>query len=392
MDADCKSRGSKPVRKTIMQAYAEIFHYQNTSANIALFDAVGGEEEAFVHSVRPFPFHLIPAYQPVMPWPVTKQKIDKDFILVCEFSEIIGPTSLITIPRDGGRNFDKDMFAVRIMAVDYNATNTMRCYASFTIVEDTSVIIEDKEENVYAYVHHFTLYDIHARGYVRPFCMAYVTPDKNKLFTFLEKLMAKFKSVSQLFRSGNQLLFKTELDQRLADLLYTKDSMQFPVATSLKMAKSSTANSKDNTDVTSGQGEETIPCQRRRTIVENSQEALTKAIQDCQGMLHELRQKMESSSFLSKYKKEGGSQNRSGCDECCLGSLGYHSDSETVISTGSKTNICNSTLSKSLSSLCKVTNCHCNSQPYQPRSLKSMLVEIRSKSQDLAETQWKVGE
>lgn len=87
---------SHTLLQTIMQAYAEIFHYQNTSANIALFDAVGGEEEAFVHSVRPFPFHLIPAYQPVMPWPVTKQKIDKDFILVCEFSEIIGPTSLVS--------------------------------------------------------------------------------------------------------------------------------------------------------------------------------------------------------------------------------------------------------------------------------------------------------
>lgn len=26
-------------------------------------------------------------------------------------------------------------------------------------------------------VHHFTLYDLAGRGYVRPFCLAYVTPD-----------------------------------------------------------------------------------------------------------------------------------------------------------------------------------------------------------------------
>lgn len=75
--------------------YLEVVQYQTTSSDIALFDAVGGEEEAFVHSVRPFPFHLIPAYQPVTPWPSTKQKIEKDFILVCEFSEIVGPTALV---------------------------------------------------------------------------------------------------------------------------------------------------------------------------------------------------------------------------------------------------------------------------------------------------------
>lgn len=33
----------------------------------------------------------------------------------------------ITIPPNGGRHFDKEAFAVKIMAVDYNATNTMRC-------------------------------------------------------------------------------------------------------------------------------------------------------------------------------------------------------------------------------------------------------------------------
>jgi len=30
---------------------------------------------------------------------------------------------------------------------------------------------------LFSQVHHFTLYDSTARGFVRPFCLAYVTPD-----------------------------------------------------------------------------------------------------------------------------------------------------------------------------------------------------------------------
>jgi guanine nucleotide exchange protein SMCR8 len=34
---------------------------------------------------------------------------------------------------------------------------------------------------VHAYVHYFTLYDIHARGFVRPMCLAFVSRDRSKL-------------------------------------------------------------------------------------------------------------------------------------------------------------------------------------------------------------------
>ncbi|KAJ8027515.1 Guanine nucleotide exchange protein SMCR8 [Holothuria leucospilota] len=329
--------------------YAEVVQYQTTSSDIALFDAVGGEEEAFVHSVRPFPFHLIPAYQPVTPWPSTKQKIEKDFILVCEFSEIVGPTALITIPSDGGRNFDKDMFAVKIMAVDYNATNMLRCYSTFTVVEDTSVIIED-EENIHAYVHHFTLYDLHARGYVRPFCMAYITPDKNKLFSYLERLMSKFRSVSQLFRSGNLHLFKKDLDCRLADLVFTKGALCEDVKTGM----TSDPTEENQEDVDSGWvdlSERNGTCESTLTANQRFKASLQKIINDCQDILKELQMKMASfsfgdfsrkdhCSFLTKCKtKELPSKPKQCCSKCLPYNSGYHSDSEAKEELKRKTDL-----------------------------------------------------
>jgi len=38
-------------------------------------------------------------------------------------------------------------------------------------------IIRQEVHVIVCQVHHFTLYDSTARGFVRPFCLAYVTPD-----------------------------------------------------------------------------------------------------------------------------------------------------------------------------------------------------------------------
>lgn len=51
---------------------------------------------------------------------------------------------------------------------------------------------------------YFTLYDIKARGFVRPFCFGYVTKDHVKLETNLEKLISHFNKVS--FNSGAILI------------------------------------------------------------------------------------------------------------------------------------------------------------------------------------------
>jgi len=94
----------------------------------------------------------------------------------------------------------------------------------FTLSKDTSIInYWDSTTNVAACVHHFTLYDIEARGFVRPFCLAYVSYDATKPVVFFEKIREKFAEITDLLKRSNLNLFKRELDQRCADLKLTRE-------------------------------------------------------------------------------------------------------------------------------------------------------------------------
>ncbi|KAM7425317.1 Guanine nucleotide exchange protein smcr8 [Porites harrisoni] len=141
-----------------------------------------------------------------------------DFILIAEFSENEGPKPVMTIPKNGGGHFDLNAFAVHVMSVDY----TQARGTTFSIVEDTQLLLSEKKEGVYAYVHHFTLYDIHARGFVRPYCMCYISKCKRKMYSFLDRLMDEFTKVSRLFRHGNRITFIRDLELRLAEVLAMK--------------------------------------------------------------------------------------------------------------------------------------------------------------------------
>jgi hypothetical protein len=44
-------------------------------------------------------------------------------------------------------------------------------------------------------VHHFTLLDVFARGYVRPICMSYITRHPTKIMDNFASLMKKFNKV-----------------------------------------------------------------------------------------------------------------------------------------------------------------------------------------------------
>lgn len=156
------------------------------------------------------------------PWARTAP-INGDFILIAEFSENEGPIPVMTIPKNGGVNFDINAFAVHVMSVDY----TQARGANFSLVEDTQLLLSEKKDGIYAYVHHFTLYDIHARGFVRPFCMCYISRCKRKMLAFLDHLMDEFTKVSRLFRHGNRITFLQDLEQRLAEVLAMRDSCSF---------------------------------------------------------------------------------------------------------------------------------------------------------------------
>ncbi len=159
------------------------------------------------------------------PWPSCH--FDEDFILVSEFSELEGPRPLLTIPEDGGGSFNVNTFTVRIMSVDCTAPISFEAgfkpgNTTFKTVGDTQVVLVEPSEGAIAYVHHFTLYDIHARGFVRPFCMAYITHQGPKIMNNFTTFRDYFTRISSYFKFGNALVFLEDLKRRHEYLNYTR--------------------------------------------------------------------------------------------------------------------------------------------------------------------------
>lgn len=163
------------------------------------------------------------------PWTKTSYaKFSKDFILISEFSEQVGPQPLLTIPSDPKvcGTFDLNYFSLRIMSVDYQASFVGHPpgsnYPKLNFVEDSKVVLGDSKEGAFAYVHHLTLYDLEARGFVRPFCMAYISADERKIMQQFQELSAEFSKASEFLKSGNRNAFANELEKKLKDLEYTR--------------------------------------------------------------------------------------------------------------------------------------------------------------------------
>ncbi|KAM4535765.1 guanine nucleotide exchange protein smcr8a [Fundulus diaphanus] len=167
------------------------------------------------------------------PWAKTSYaKFTKDFILISEFSEQVGPQPLLTIPDDPKvcGTFDLNYFSLRIMSVDYQASFVGHPpgsgYPRLSFVEDSRVVLGDSKEGAFAYVHHFTLYDLEARGFVRPFCMAYVAADEKKIMLQFQELSLRFSQASECLKAGNRRAFAKELQRKLQDLEYTHSVLQ----------------------------------------------------------------------------------------------------------------------------------------------------------------------
>ncbi|XP_051572507.1 guanine nucleotide exchange protein smcr8a-like [Myxocyprinus asiaticus] len=163
------------------------------------------------------------------PWTKTSYaKFSKDFVLISEFSEQVGPQPLITIPNDPKvcGAFDLNYFSLRIMSVDYQASFVGHPpgsnYPKLNFVEDSKVVLGDSKEGAFAYVHHLTLYDLEARGFVRPFCMAYISTDERKIMQQFQELSLEFSKASECLKSGNRKAFANELEKKLKDLEYTR--------------------------------------------------------------------------------------------------------------------------------------------------------------------------
>ncbi|KAJ6655963.1 hypothetical protein lerEdw1_004548 [Lerista edwardsae] len=177
------------------------------------------------YSVPLFPF----ASHGANPWSkLSGAKFTRDFILISEFSEQVGPQPLLTIPDDAkvSGTFDLNYFSLRIMSVDYQASfvgHPPGCpYPKLNFVEDSKVVLGDSKEGAFAYVHHLTLYDLEARGFVRPFCMAYISADEHKIMQMFQELSLEFSKASECLKTGNRKAFANELEKKLKDLDYTR--------------------------------------------------------------------------------------------------------------------------------------------------------------------------
>ncbi|KAJ8345174.1 hypothetical protein SKAU_G00293670 [Synaphobranchus kaupii] len=112
------------------------------------------------------------------------------------------------------------------MSVDYQASfvgHPPGCnYPKLNFVEDSKVVLGDSKEGAFAYVHHLTLYDLEARGFVRPFCMAYISADERKIMQQFQELSSEFSKASECLKTGNRKAFASELVKKLKDLEYTR--------------------------------------------------------------------------------------------------------------------------------------------------------------------------
>lgn len=144
-----------------------------------------------------------------------------DFILISEFSEIEGPKPLFSIPIDGGMDFNKNDYSLHVMCVDFHVQNVHK----FSLNKDTAIINCWNLNNggIASYIHHFTLYDIEARGFVRPFCISYITYDKQKITKYFKQLNNEICQITELLKKSNYCLFRADLEDRLANLMHTRN-------------------------------------------------------------------------------------------------------------------------------------------------------------------------
>lgn len=170
----------------------------------------------------------VPLLPPSNPW-TTSAQFHRDFILVAEFSEQVGPKPVLTIPNDPRviGSFDLNHFSVRIMSVDYQASGPCQTPPAspgprLNFSEDSKVVLGDSADDAFAYVHHMTLYDLEARGMVRPFCMAYVCSDQKKLMENFSELSTCFSQAADSLKTGNRQAFSMELQRKLQELEYTR--------------------------------------------------------------------------------------------------------------------------------------------------------------------------
>ncbi|KAK3879170.1 hypothetical protein Pcinc_016248 [Petrolisthes cinctipes] len=149
-------------------------------------------------------------------WPSVP--VTEDVIVLAEFSEIEGPVPLLSIPQSRTQNLDLNEFVVKVLSTDYLNTS-----GEFRVYEDTQLIQQDINTGVHVYVHYFTLYDVRARGFVRPMCLSYISADYRKLLRNFSQLREQFIVATEFLKLSNYEWFSKEMAGLIRNLEYTKN-------------------------------------------------------------------------------------------------------------------------------------------------------------------------
>jgi hypothetical protein len=122
-----------------------------------------------------------------------------DFVVISEFSEHEGPIALqLVLPAYVAARVDVSEFVVKIMAVDVNRGSDSelgKFHKDSQVVCDVDLPLkgtsDQQQQRWSAYVHHLTLLDVNARGYVRPICLSYLSREPRKIATSLSRSGAR---------------------------------------------------------------------------------------------------------------------------------------------------------------------------------------------------------
>lgn len=146
--------------------------------------------------------------------------IPGDFLMLAEGSEVEGPIPRLVIPKQGNGDFNLDNFSVCLMSTDMQTQNGL---LNFCMRGDAQLLMSQNDWGLFSFVQHFTLHDTMARGFVRPFCLAYLSQDRNKLIHFQDRLSYEFSRVVSHYKVGNFLMFFRDMLHTLSDLQYTRE-------------------------------------------------------------------------------------------------------------------------------------------------------------------------
>ncbi|KAJ6230881.1 hypothetical protein M0813_06449 [Anaeramoeba flamelloides] len=153
-------------------------------------------------------------------WKQQSQKQFEDFIVLSQFCEQQGPVLYQVYPNWFVPPIDLNDFVIQIMSTDYQGSVSVGSHTT-----DSEFVISLGKQQVFAYVHHFTIFDIFARGYTRQLCFSYVSSSRTKIMKNLHKIQREFLQILLLIKAGNRCFFLIEIENRIADLKFTLNEL-----------------------------------------------------------------------------------------------------------------------------------------------------------------------